>query len=71
MKTNEMSVARYLEWTLDALVQECTAFATWGDMVSSMANGYCPTLNGGAKYEALARVCRRWGFKVYRNGKVS
>lgn len=67
----QLSVKRYLTWTLDALVQECTAFADWGEMVAAMANGYCPTLNGGNAYEALAIVCRRWGFKVYRDGKVS
>jgi hypothetical protein len=60
-----------MTWTLDALVQECTAFASWGDMVASMANGYVPTLNGGPVYEAMARTCRAWGFKVFRNGKVS
>lgn len=61
----------YSMWTLDALVQECTAFPTWGEMVMSMANGYVPTLNGGKAYEQLAKTCRAWGFKVFRNGTVS
>ena len=67
----ELSVKRYLAWDLDWLVKECTAFANWGDMVASMANGYCPTLNGGNAYEALAQTCRAWGFRVYRGGVVS
>lgn len=66
-----MNVKQYMRWTLDALVNECTAFRTWGEMVGCMANGYVPTLNGGAKYEALARTCRAWGFKVFRNGTVA
>ena len=56
---------------VDILVDTCTAFRTWNEMVACMKNGYVPTLNGGKSYAKLADICRRNGFQVFRLGRVS
>lgn len=69
MKTTKLS-------PVDVLVRRITAFRSWNEMVKAMdlgngRQGYCPTLNGGKAYAKLAGICRRNGFKVFRNGQVA
>lgn len=55
---------------MDAMVRRLTAFRSWEAMVECMRGGYVPTLNGGKAYAKLAAICRRNGFKVFRNGRT-
>lgn len=56
---------------VDSLVCKLTAFGSWNEMVEAMRGGYIPSLMGGKAYAKLCDICRRNGFKVYRNGRVS
>lgn len=56
--------------SMDRLVKTLTGFGSWVEMESAMRDGYIPTLSGGKTFAKLADICRRNGYKVYRNGKV-
>ena len=51
---------------LDMLVQRCTAFRSWKEMVKAMKGGYVPTLSGGKQHSKLRDVIRRNGFRAFR-----
>lgn len=60
-----------MNW-LDALTHAVTAFTTWGEMLTAMRGGYCPTLRPESRRQRLlTKVVRAAGFKVFDGWRVA
>lgn len=53
---------------MNALVNACTAFSTYGELLACCDQGYVPTLHGRTRRERiLIRVLKCAGYRVWGN----